>query len=98
MEQNLFRKANSSSANQEILRNVSNCYVDYSVHNNPPFVSYLSQIKLAHILPSCFSKFNISFILRSMPKSYKWSLSKPKKKIYIYVNILNNFCSRKLQV
>jgi hypothetical protein len=43
-------------------------------HNNPPFVSALSNISHVHKIPTDLFKLDLKIILLSKPKSCKWSL------------------------
>jgi hypothetical protein len=64
MQQSPSWEANSTSANQEILRVLWNPKVHYRIHNSPPPVPILGQISAVHASLSHFLKihFNITFI------------------------------------
>jgi hypothetical protein len=66
MEQSPSREANSHSASPEIPPFLWNPKVHYRVHNSPPLIPILSQMKPVHNFPSYFPNIqsNVIFPLR----------------------------------
>ena len=75
MEQNPCREANGSLGSQEISRTLWNAMVHYVIHNRLPRVRILSQINPIHTSASKFLKIHFNIILKSTPRSSKWSFT-----------------------
>jgi hypothetical protein len=73
MQQSLLKYLRAYSASHEILRNLWNQKVHYSVHKSPLPVTILSPMNPIHIPTHSFPEIHTNVVLPSTPRSSKWS-------------------------
>jgi hypothetical protein len=71
----LLEKAPKCLATQEYPNILWNPTIHYHVHNSPPLIPILSQIKPVHTTTSYFSKIHFNIILTLTSRSSYWTLS-----------------------